>query len=81
MRTCGHFIKVEGDDLEIPTASAMPLGFVVNELITNAVKYGKGQIVVRIGTSCSLLNFLAFQPFNFGTGRWAGLAGGFRPRQ
>ncbi len=47
----GHFIKVEGEDLEIPTASAMPLGFVVNELITNAVKYGKGKIVVRIGAS------------------------------
>jgi two-component sensor histidine kinase len=47
---CDHFILVEGVDLEIPTASALPLGFIVNELITNAVKYGKGQIVVRIGT-------------------------------
>ena len=49
--TSGHFVRVEGEDLEIPTAAAMPLGFVVNELITNAVKYGKGKIVVRIGTS------------------------------
>lgn len=46
-----HFVRVEGEDVEIPTASAMPLGFIVNELITNAVKHGKGQVIVRIEAS------------------------------
>ena len=46
----GNLIVVEGVDVEIPTASAIPLGFIVNELITNSVKYGKGHITVRIET-------------------------------
>ena len=33
--------------MEIPTAMAIPLGFVVNELITNSVKYAEGNITVR----------------------------------
>ena len=41
-------ILVEGVDVQLPTTTAIPLGFIVNELITNAVKYGKGQIVVRL---------------------------------
>jgi two-component sensor histidine kinase len=44
----GYAIGVEGADIEIPTKSAIPLGFIVNELITNAVKYAKGHIIVRI---------------------------------
>jgi two-component sensor histidine kinase len=31
----GYAIEVEGPEIEIPTASAIPLGFIVNELITN----------------------------------------------
>jgi two-component system, sensor histidine kinase PdtaS len=46
----GYAIAVEGEDVEIPTAFAIPLGFIVNELITNAVKYAKGHIAVRIAT-------------------------------
>jgi len=41
-------ILVEGDEVEIPTVKAIPLGFIANELITNAVKYGKGKIVVSL---------------------------------
>jgi two-component system, sensor histidine kinase PdtaS len=44
----GYAIVVEGDEVEIPTASAIPLGFIVNELITNSVKYAKSHISVRI---------------------------------
>jgi chemotaxis protein methyltransferase CheR len=44
-------IMVEGAGAEIPTATAIPLGFIVNELITNAVKYAKGNITVRFETS------------------------------
>jgi two-component sensor histidine kinase len=44
----GYAIEVEGPEIEIPTASAIPLGFIVNELITNSVKYAKSHITVRI---------------------------------
>jgi two-component system, sensor histidine kinase PdtaS len=46
----GYAIEVDGPEIEIPTASAIPLGFIVNELITNSVKYGKGRITIRIET-------------------------------
>ena len=41
-------IVVEGIEIELPTATAVPLGFIANELITNAAKYGKGRITVRL---------------------------------
>ena len=41
-------IVVEGIEVKLPTVTGIPLGFVVNELITNAVKYGKGRITVRL---------------------------------
>ena len=44
-------ILVESTAAEIPTSFAIPLGFIVNELITNAVKYAKGTITVRFETS------------------------------
>jgi two-component system, sensor histidine kinase PdtaS len=44
-------IVVEGASGEIATATAIPLGFIVNELVTNAVKYAKGNITVRFETS------------------------------
>ena len=47
----GHAILVEGADCEIPTALGIPLGFIVNELITNSAKYAKGNITVRVETT------------------------------
>jgi two-component sensor histidine kinase len=41
-------ILLEGAEATIPTRLAIPLGFIVNELVTNAVKYGAGDIVVRL---------------------------------
>lgn len=41
-------IIVEGIELNLPAATAIPLGYIVNELITNAVKHGDGQITVRL---------------------------------
>jgi two-component system, sensor histidine kinase PdtaS len=41
-------ISVEGVEVKLPSATAIPLGFIVNELITNAAKYGKGRIAVRL---------------------------------
>lgn len=43
----GYAIVVESENVEIPTAFAIPLGFIVNELITNSAKYAQGNITVR----------------------------------
>jgi two-component sensor histidine kinase len=44
-------VIVEGASAEIPTALAIPLGFIVNELITNSAKHAKGIITVRFETT------------------------------
>ena len=41
-------IVVEGEDIEIPTLLGIPLGFIVNELVTNSTKYAKGKITIRL---------------------------------
>ena len=41
-------IVVEGVDINLPAATAIPLGFIVSELITNAAKYGNGRIAIRL---------------------------------
>ena len=41
-------IVVEGIDIELPAATAIPLGFIASELITNAAKYGTGRITVKL---------------------------------
>ncbi len=43
-----HAIVVEAIDADLPTAVGIPLSFIVNELITNAVKYGEAPIAVRL---------------------------------
>jgi two-component sensor histidine kinase len=45
---CPERLVVEGVEIKLPSVTAIPLAFIVNELITNAVKYGKGQIAVRL---------------------------------
>lgn len=51
-------IVVEGIELRLPIAVGFPLGLIVNELLTNAIKYGKGRISVKLeprsGTACAL---------------------------
>jgi two-component sensor histidine kinase len=44
----GRVIVVEGTEIKLPSTIAVPLGFIVNELITNAAKYGEGRITVRL---------------------------------
>jgi len=44
----GYAIVVEGTKIEIPATLAIPLGFIVNELITNSAKYAEGHVTVRI---------------------------------
>ena len=41
-------IVVDGIEIELPAVTAIPLGFIANELITNATKYGTGRIMVRL---------------------------------
>ena len=41
-------IVVEAIEIDLPTTLAIPLGFIVNELVTNAAKYGDGVIAVRL---------------------------------
>jgi two-component sensor histidine kinase len=41
-------VLVEGIEINLPAATAIPLGFVVSELIANAAKYGNGRIAIRL---------------------------------
>ena len=43
-----RIIVVEGIEIKLPSVTAIPLGFIVNELVTNAAKYGKGRITIRL---------------------------------
>ena len=44
----GYAVSVEGIELKLPSTIAIPLGYIVNELITNAAKYAASDISVRI---------------------------------
>ncbi len=41
-------VLVEGIELNLPAATAIPLGFIVSELIANAAKYGNGRIAISL---------------------------------
>ena len=41
-------IVVEGIEITLPSVTAIPLGFIINELITNVAKYGKSRITIRL---------------------------------
>jgi two-component sensor histidine kinase len=41
-------ISVEGVEIELPTVTCRPLGFIVIELVTNAAKYGTGRITLSL---------------------------------
>jgi two-component sensor histidine kinase len=46
-------IVVEGIGAEIPTERIVPIGLIVNELVTNAVKHGAGRITVSLDRTAS----------------------------
>lgn len=46
-------IVVEGTEISVPTEVGFPLGLIVNELLTNAIKYGKGPISVTLEPQAS----------------------------
>jgi two-component system, sensor histidine kinase PdtaS len=72
-------IAVEGTEIELPNRTAIPLGFIASELITNAVKYGKGRIAVRLepdsakGYALSVSNDGPALPEGFNPGACKGL--------
>jgi two-component system, sensor histidine kinase PdtaS len=68
-----HPIVVEGAQIEIPAALGVPLGFIVNELITNAAKHGQGNVTVNLETTPELGHCLSVS--NSGPG----LPDGFHP--
>ncbi len=41
-------VVFEGIEINLPAVTAIPLGFIANELITNAIKYGTGRIAVSL---------------------------------
>ena len=43
-------IIVEGIEINLPAATAIPLGFVASEMITNAAKYGKSRITISLAS-------------------------------
>ena len=43
-----RIVVADGVEIELPAATVVPLAFIVSELLTNAVKYGEGQICVRL---------------------------------
>jgi two-component sensor histidine kinase len=44
-------IAVEAIELSLPTTIGIPLSLIVNELVTNAIKHGKGRITVTLAPS------------------------------
>ena len=66
-------IVVGGIEIKLQATIAIPLGFIANELITNAAKYGTGQITVRLERN--LGKGYALSVFNEGPG----LPEGFDP--
>jgi two-component sensor histidine kinase len=41
-------VIVDGIEINLLAATAIPLGFIASELITNAAKYGKSRITIRL---------------------------------
>ena len=72
-------ILVEGIEINLPAATAIPLGFIASELITNAAKYGKSRIVIALqpdpqhGYALSVSNDGPALPEGFDPGAGTGL--------
>jgi two-component sensor histidine kinase len=45
---CPDQVVVDGVGVNLPAAIAIPLGFIVSELVTNAAKYGSGRIFIGL---------------------------------
>jgi two-component sensor histidine kinase len=78
-KECPEQIIVEGSETNLPAATAIPLGFIASELITNAAKYGNSRIIVRLqpdpeyGCALSVSNDGSALPEGFDPGASKGL--------
>jgi two-component sensor histidine kinase len=72
-------VIVDGVEIDLPAATAIPLGFIASELITNAAKYGKSRIIIRLepdpeyGCALSVSNDGPGLPEGFDPGAGKGL--------
>lgn len=72
-------IVVDGIEINLPAATAIPLGFIASELLTNAAKYGKGRIAIKLepspelGYALSVANDGPALPNDFDSGASKGL--------
>jgi two-component sensor histidine kinase len=72
-------VLVEGVEINLPDATAIPLGFIVSELIANAAKYGNGGIAISLqpdpafGYALSVSNGGPALPEGFDPGASTGL--------
>jgi two-component sensor histidine kinase len=72
-------VVVEGSEINLPVSTAIPLGFIASELITNAAKYGKSRIGIRLdpvpqhGCALSVSNDGPALPEGFDLGASKGL--------
>ena len=72
-------IIFQGIEINLPAATAIPLGFIASELITNAAKYGKSRITIRLasdpeyGCALSVSNDGPALPEGFDPGAGKGL--------
>ena len=79
-------VLVEGIEINLPAATAIPLGFIVSELIANAAKYGSGRIAIRLqpdpkyGYALSVANNGPALPEDFDPGASKGLGKGLGMR-
>ena len=48
-----QLIVVEAIELNLPTTIGIPLSLIVNELVTNAIKHGRGRITVKLAPSAT----------------------------
>ena len=58
--SAGFHLRVEAEEVELPTDHAVPLGLIANELITNAIKHAAGQpleVVVSLHRAAPWLLF------------------------
>lgn len=44
-------ISIKGTELNIPSATAIPLGFIASELITNSIKYANGNVTIDLSST------------------------------
>jgi two-component sensor histidine kinase len=72
-RQADRAIVVQGSNFEIPASLGIPLGFIVNELITNSAKYAEGNITVLLESASSTRHSLSVMDDG------PGLPAGFEP--